>query len=137
MERRSPQDPVDDDESFPLYENLESIQVDKVPAGNATSAEVRDYLTAVLKIKHQLPDDRTQHLVSRWTVGRGYELRSYTAQMYLDIFGRDVGWVLYRDIQLEIYRRQPKTFWETRGQCKSYTLSQTAVDRTMGSIAAC
>lgn len=98
MEHRSPQGPVDDDESIPLYENLESIQVDKVPAGSATSAEVRDYLTAVLKTKHQLPDEHTKCLASRWIVGRGYELRSYTAQMYLDIFGRDVGWVLYRDI---------------------------------------
>lgn len=110
MERSSPQDPVDDDESFPLFENLGSIQIDKVPAGSTTSAEVRDYLTAVLKIRHHLPDDQAQRLISRWTMGRGFELRSYTAQMYLDIFGRDVGWVLYRDIQLEIYRTRRKTF---------------------------
>lgn len=32
---------------------------------------------------------------------RDHELRSHTAQMDLDIFGRNVGWVLYRNVRLE------------------------------------
>jgi hypothetical protein len=87
-------------------------------AGDTTSTEVRNYLTSVLKTKHGLSDDHTKRLASRWTVGRGHELRSYTAQMYLDIFGHDVGWVLYRDIRLEAYRTRRETFWETRGICE-------------------
>lgn len=108
-------------ESFPLYNKAsQSSRVDKIPLPprDATSAEVRNYLASFLKTQHGLSNDHVQRLVSRWTVGRGYELRSYTAQMYLDIFGRDVGWVLYRDIMLEAYRTRRKTFWETRGICE-------------------
>jgi hypothetical protein len=101
-----------------LYGNFQHPQVDTIPSRDATSAEVREYLTSVLKTKHGLPDDEAQRVADRWTVGRGHELRSYTAQIYLDIFGRDVGWVLYRDIQLEVYRTRQRTFWETRGLCK-------------------
>jgi hypothetical protein len=106
------------DEKISLYGNFQHPQVDTIPPRDATSAEVREYLTSVLKTKHGLPDDEAQHLADRWRVGRGHELRSYTAQIYLDIFGRDVGWVLYRDIQLEVYCTRPRTFWETRGLCK-------------------
>lgn len=108
------------DENMPLYEKPQSadVQLNTIPPPNATSTEIREYLASVLKTKHGLSHDQVQRLVARWTVGRGYELRSYTAQMYLDIFGRDVGWVLYRDIQLEIFRTRRKTFWESRGICE-------------------
>jgi hypothetical protein len=105
-------------EDIPLFGNFQHPQVGTIPPRDATSAEVREYLTSVLKTKHGLPDDEAQRLADRWTVGRGHELRSYTAQIYLDIFGRDVGWVLYRDIQLEAHRTRQRTFWETRGLCK-------------------
>jgi transglutaminase-like putative cysteine protease len=91
-----------------------------IPPPNATSNEVREFLISELTTKHDLPSDQVQSLVRRWTVGRGHELRSYPAAAYLDLFGRDVGWVLYRDIQLEIYRTRRKTFWESRGVCAFY-----------------
>jgi hypothetical protein len=120
MESFAVSEPVGD-ESIPLYKNSQPARVDKIPAPDATSAEVRDYLTSVLKAQHGLSDNHAQRLVDRWTVGRGHELRSYTAQMYLDIFGRDIGWVLYRDIRLEAYRTRQKTFWETHGICEFHT----------------
>jgi hypothetical protein len=102
-------------EDIPLFGNFQHPQVDTIPPREATSAQVREYLTSILEAKHGLPEDEAQRFANRWTVGRGHELRSYTAQIYLEIFGRDVGWVLYRDIQLEAYHTRQKTFWETRG----------------------
>jgi hypothetical protein len=36
--------------------------------------------------------------------------------MYLEIFGRDAWWVLYRDIHLELYGRREKGIWERKGK---------------------
>lgn len=108
------------DESLPLYEEFQISETPAaaLPSETATSDEVRDYLTSLLKNKHNLADDHVRRVVSRWTIGTGRELRSYTPQMYLGIFGREDGWMLYRDIKLEIYQTRKKGFWETRGVCE-------------------
>lgn len=99
------------EEMHPLYQASPS-QTNIVPCPSASSGEVREYLTLLLREQHDLPEDQVQRLVAGWTMGRGHELRSYTAQMYLDIFGRDVGWVLYRDIKLKIFEAREKGLWE-------------------------
>lgn len=81
-------------------------QIGPVPQSAATSHEVRDYLTSLLKNRHQLPDDYVRKVVARWTVGGGRELRNYTPQMYFNIFGLEDGWVLYSDIKTEVLRSQ-------------------------------
>lgn len=112
-------EPVDE-ENLPLYEEFQvsEPQADALPPPSATSDEVRDYLASLLKNKHKLDDDHVRRVVSRWTIGTGRELRSYTPQMYLSIFGREDGWVLYSDIKLDIYQSQTKTFLAKNWICE-------------------
>lgn len=108
------------EEGLPLYEEFQvsEPQADALPPPNATPDEVREYLASLLRSKHHLPDDHVRRVVACWTIGTGRELRTYTPHMYLGIFGREDGWALYRDINLEISKSQKKTFWEKRGICE-------------------
>lgn len=113
------------EEGLPLYEEFQvsEPQADALPPPNATPDEVRDYLASLLRNKHNLADDHVRRVVASWTIGTGRELRTYTPHMYLGIFGREDGWALYRDINLEISKSQTKTFWESRGICEfTYSL---------------
>lgn len=62
-------------------ELLKTPQTGPVPPSTATFQQVREYLTSLLKDRHQLPDDYVQNVVTRWAVGSGRELRNYTPQM--------------------------------------------------------
>jgi len=112
------------EETLPLYQEFQlqdaSTQTDKVPPSTATPDEVRDYLASLLRRNHNLSDDQVRRVVAHWTIGTGRELRVYTAQMYLDIFGSEYGWTLYRDVRLEFYRVAPKN-WLQDGRLCGYT----------------
>ena len=60
-----------------------------------------------------------RRVVAHWTIGTGRELRVYTAQMYLDIFGSEYSWTLYRDVRLEFYRIAPKNWLQDGRLCGS------------------
>jgi hypothetical protein len=82
---------------------------DVPPAVNATPEEVRDFITRLLINRRGLPQDHVRCAVAKWTVGSGRELRSYTPSMYLDIFGREDGWIIYREVKLCMYCEQNKS----------------------------
>lgn len=109
------------EETLPLYEEFQcsETQADTLPPPTATPDEVRDYLTSLLKNKHSVPDDHARRVVARWTLGTGRELRNYTPQMYLDIFGREEGWFLYRDVRMDLYRSRTVTSVQKFGACES------------------
>jgi len=82
---------------------------DVPPSINATPDEVRDFITRLLINRRGLPQDHVRRAVAKWTVGSGLELRSYTPSMYLDLFGREDGWIIYREVKLSIYCEQNKS----------------------------
>ena len=77
-----------------------SADEDALPSTRATPDQVRSFLTHILVNKRDLPLDHVRHTVARWRVGTGLELRNYSPAMYLDIFGREDGWVIYREVRL-------------------------------------
>lgn len=92
------------DENLPLYDELEYSPADEValPSTRATPDQVRSFLTHLLVYKRDLPLDHVRRTVAHWRIGTGLELRSYSPAMYLDIFGRENGWVIYREVRLLI-----------------------------------
>jgi hypothetical protein len=90
-------------------QNTEAASNDVPPSVNATPDEVRDFITRLLINRRGLPQDHVRRAVAKWTVGSGRELRSYTPSMYLDIFGREDGWIIYREVKLSIYCEQNKS----------------------------
>jgi hypothetical protein len=110
------------EETLPLYQEFQlqdpDTDRDTIPPLTATPAEVRDYLASLLRKRHSLSDDQVRRVVARWTLASGRELRIYTAQMYLDIFGSECGWTLYRDVKLELYRTTPNSFAQDGRICE-------------------
>lgn len=105
---------ANDEETLPLYssfqESSENNKTDSLPESKANPDEVRDYLTSLLIEKRNLHIDHVRRIVSKWTVGTGQELRSYPPQMYLDLFGREDGWMVYKEVKLvEMREKAEKT----------------------------
>lgn len=92
------------------------------PGPTATSNEIRDFLTRLLILKRTLAPDHAHRIASKWTLGNGRELRSYPPAMYLDIFGREDGWVVYKETKLCIAHEKGNkgrtSFWR---HCKFCT----------------
>jgi hypothetical protein len=107
------------EENLPLYEEFQHTEAntDIPPSKKATPDEVRDFITRLLINQRGLPQDYVRRAAAKWTIGSGQELRSYSPSMYLDIFGREDGWIIFREVKLCIYREQEKKFWNRFGVC--------------------
>jgi hypothetical protein len=77
-----------------------------VPGLTAKPTEIREYLTRLLTDKHGLQEDEANRVVAGWKIGSGQELRQYGAAMYLDIFGRKHGWILFREVKMCVRRER-------------------------------
>jgi hypothetical protein len=77
-----------------------------VPGLSAKPAEIREYLARLLADKRGLQEDEASRVVAGWKIGSGQELRQYGAAMYLDIFGREHGWVLYREVKMSVRKER-------------------------------
>lgn len=103
-----------DEEALPLYESFQEAEkdstnnTDTLPDPKASPDAVRDYLTTLLTEKRNLQIDHVRRVVSKWTVGTGQELRSYPPAMYLNLFGREDGWMVYKEVKLIILRAKAK-----------------------------
>lgn len=109
------------EENLPLYEEFHHTDADWTtpPSKKASPDEVRDFITRLLIHQRGLPQDYVRRAVAKWTIGSGQELHSYTPSMYLDIFGREDGWVIYREVKLCIYREENKKPGARYAACRS------------------
>ena len=77
-----------------------------VPGLQARPAEIRESLARLLITKRGLQADEANRIVSPWRIGSGLELRQYGAVMYLDIFEREYGWILYREVKMAVRKEK-------------------------------
>lgn len=101
--RKSPKSSLDE-EHLPLYEEFQedASSADILPEAKATPDHVRIFIANLLVTKRNLSVDYARRDAAKWTVGSGRELHSYTPSMYLDIFGREDVWIIYREVHLII-----------------------------------
>jgi hypothetical protein len=91
-----------------------------VPTRKATPEEIRAFFAALLTAQNsQLADDASKcdAIVSDWKIGGGVEMRQYGPAMYLQMFGREYGWILYREVRMRI--RNESNLMLRRPLCKS------------------
>lgn len=108
---------------LPTYEQFQSTDaatVETLPETTATADQIRDYIVHLLTSKRGLALDHARRIASKWTIGNGKELRSYPPSMYLDIFGREDGWVVYKEVKTCIIRAEQikKPELSRVGRCK-------------------
>lgn len=92
-----------------------------VPGLDVRPAEIRERLARILITKRGVKADEANRVVAPWTIGTGVELRQYGAIMYLDLFGPEYGWILYREVKMGVRKekrlitRYPlrKSFWHS------------------------
>jgi hypothetical protein len=88
---------------LPTYEQFQSTDAatfEVPPDPTATADEIRDFVVHLLTAKRGLALDHARRIAAKWTIGNGKELRSYPPSMFLDIFGREDGWVVYKEVKL-------------------------------------
>ncbi|TKA34152.1 hypothetical protein B0A50_00132 [Salinomyces thailandicus] len=103
-----------EEERLPLYGGFQyehaGAHQDDLPTNAASPNEVRDFIVHVLVSRRQLPVDHARRIATRWTIGSGLEMRSYPASMYLELFGSEDGWILYREIKLMMHAEANRKF---------------------------
>ena len=76
-----------------------------VPTRKAGPEETRTFFAALLT-EHDVAfaddADKCEAIVSAWKIGGGVEMRQYGPAMYLEMFGREYGWILYREVRMSI-----------------------------------
>jgi len=109
---------------LPTYEQFDSTDPatsDSPPESTATADQIRDFVVHLLTTKRGLALDHARRIASKWTIGNGKELRSWPPSMYLDIFGREDGWVVYKEVKLCIAHdeqsKKPSTSLASKCKC--------------------
>jgi hypothetical protein len=77
-----------------------------IPGIDARSAEIRESLARLLITKSDVRAEEANCIVSNWMIGSGLELRQYGAIMYLDLFGSEYGWILYREVKTRVRKEK-------------------------------
>lgn len=70
----------------------------RLPAGDANPLTVRKYLANILRFSYDVPAEHAEALVSGWQYGRGCALVYYDIATFRQIFGAEVGALLYHHI---------------------------------------
>lgn len=110
------------DDAPPQYSSADDQDLEKallpepefdtpLPAETATAEAVRVWLANLLESKYidsttsTAYIDSTVHareVVSNWKLGTGHELRTFTPQVFREIFGDEAGWILFREVKVRI-----------------------------------
>jgi hypothetical protein len=108
------------EENLPLYEEFQHTegQNDVLPHARATPMEVSDFLSHLLIDSRGMSTDGARRVAAMWTKGTGQELRSFPPAMYFEIFGKEDGWIVYREVHLTILKEKKKRFMYNYAGCK-------------------
>lgn len=108
------------EENLPLYEEFQLSEgtSNALPHVKATPMEVADFLTHLLIDSRGMSTDGAHRVAALWTRGTGQELCSFPPAMYFDIFGKEDGWIVYKEVHLALHREKSKTFSHRYGTCK-------------------
>lgn len=107
-------------ESLPLYTNLTITSPIELtaPSDKATADEVRSFLTQLLIQNRALHPDHARRIASKWNLGTGRELISYTPTLYAEIFGLEDAWMVYKEAKVFILTQQ--TGGKPKIECELY-----------------
>jgi hypothetical protein len=76
-----------------------------LPGPEAHPADIREFLTNALSASRGLSVDDASAIASKWRLGTGRELRSYPPKMYLEIFGPEDGWCVYKEVKTRLLKQ--------------------------------
>ena len=95
MSTNSFEDHGDREEKAPIYALSQPI----IPEPDALPNDIREFLTEILSVSRGLSREHASTIADKWRLGTGRELRDYPPKMYLEIFGPEEGWCVYREVK--------------------------------------
>ncbi|KAI4961236.1 hypothetical protein J4E86_000263 [Alternaria arbusti] len=90
------------EEKAPLYALSQLI----IPEPDAPPAGIREFLTEVLSVSRGLSREHASAIADKWKLGTGREMRDYPPKMYLEIFGPEEGWCVYREVKTRLLNQK-------------------------------
>lgn len=107
-------------ESLPLYSDLAIASPAELtaPSDKASPDEVRSFLVQLLIQHRALHLDHARRIASKWNLGTGHELLSYTPSLYAEIFGLEDAWMVYKEAKVFILTDKNKG--KLKVECKLF-----------------
>lgn len=104
------------EEGLPLCAELQYTETlpNLLPHAKASPMEVSDFLTYLLTDARHMSTEGARRVAALWTKGTGQELRSYSPAMYFEIFGKEDGWIVYREAHLALHREEQRFLGQIR-----------------------
>jgi len=93
----------------PTYEQFQTTPSNvsaALPEDTATPDQIRDFLVQLLTTKREISVDHARRIASKWTISSGKELRTFPPLMYMEIFGREDGYIVYREVKTLVHQRE-------------------------------
>jgi hypothetical protein len=89
-----------------------------IPDAAAPPIKVREFISHLLQSR-EISQNEIQAIVAKWKIGTGREMRNYDPAMYLEIFGAEYGWMIYKEVNLRINEEKCRkfTYKYGMGQC--------------------
>lgn len=75
-----------------------------LPTAASEAAVVQVFFTKVLRGEHNIPQEQAQQISSKWKLGTGREVITFSKASYVGIFGHEAGEILFASVK----RRQHK-----------------------------
>lgn len=102
------------------FDDIESgVELTSLPDEKATADEVREFFVRLLlSSRCNFSLDNARRTAAMWQAGSGREVKSYPAAMYLDLFGKEKGWIIYKEVFVLSQRKQPGKMTFTMKCCK-------------------
>lgn len=70
-----------------------------LPAADASAEDVRQYLFLLLAVELDIGDQSAVDILQNWRYGQGYELMTFDAKMFQELFGTEIGAIVHGRVQ--------------------------------------
>lgn len=64
---------------------------------------VQEYIDDVLQSVYRVDAKQAREIANLWTIGTGETFRSLPSHAFVEIFGAEAGWVLFKDTQKQLF----------------------------------
>lgn len=89
--------------------NVNTMGLIPIPLESANSSEIRRFVVNVLEGQYDIDREHAQKIAQLWTVGSGRELRQFPAGLFIQLFGQQAGWVLYKEVSARVIAENVNT----------------------------
>lgn len=77
-----------------------------LPPATSAAAVVQVFFARILVDEYEVSEERARQIGSRWELGRGREVTSFSKTSYIGIFGHEAGEILFTSMQRRLVYNQ-------------------------------